>query len=350
VLFAIGAILVGFVALDALWTTLWVDGHSGPFTRRYASIIRRGLFRAMPRDNHKLLSLTGPVVLVANVLAWVVLLWLGWFVLFASDPGSVVRAKTGEAAGAVDRLYFVGYTMVTIGNGDFAPRGGFWQFATSATGLSGLFLLTLAVTYLLAIIEAVVAKRSFASHVWALGHSPQSFVLHAWNGAGFPSLDLLEQLNLVTEQHQAYPLLHYYHESRLTQSVSVGVAVFDDMLTILEHGVEPGVRPSPALVHCARESLSEFLTTLEDAYIRKSEEAPPRIELDSLRAGIPVVSDGTLALALRAREDHRRLIPTQKIGAGRASARRIAARLPDIWGARRNAESTADMSVAVRGS
>ena len=59
--------------------------------------------------------------------------------------------------------------------------------ATAVMGLNGLFMLTLAVTYLLAIIEAVVAKRSFASQVWSLGRSAEEFIIHSWSGRGFPS-------------------------------------------------------------------------------------------------------------------------------------------------------------------
>lgn len=291
--FALGAAIVVLAALDALWTTLWVDGHAGPLTRRYGEWIDRLLSRVFPRGNRRLLSLVGPVVLVASVALWAVLLWLGWVVLFTADAGALVDPHTRERATLAGRIYFTGYTMFTLGNGDYAPQGGLWQIASSLTSLSGLFLLTLSVTYVLAVIEAVVAKRSFASQVWALGHSGEELVASAWNGRGFPAvelqiLSLTEQLNSVTEQHQAYPMLHYYHEMRLPQSVSVNLAIFDEALTIWEFLVPDDVKPAPAALRTARSSVREFLDSLRGAHIEESPNEPPWIDVDALRgAGVP---------------------------------------------------------------
>jgi hypothetical protein len=175
------------------------------------------------RRNFRLLSLAGPVVLILTVLFWALLLWTGWVVLFSADAGSLANPQTREQADLLGRIYFTGYTMFTLGTEDFAPQGAFWQIASSITSLSGLFLLTLSVTYVLAVVEAVVGMRSFASQVWTLGHSAEAFVANAWNGRGFPAVEihlvsLIEQLGAIGEQHKAYPMLHYYHAEKLPQS------------------------------------------------------------------------------------------------------------------------------------
>jgi Ion channel len=292
--FAVGALILVVATLDPLWTTIWVDGHAGPLTRRYGNWIDRLLTAVIPRDDHRLLSLAGPVVLIATVTLWALLAWTGWVVLFSADPGSLVDPHTRQRADLTGRIYFTGYTMFTLGNGDFAPQGGLWQIASALASLSGLFLLTLSVTYVLAVIEAVVAKRSFASQTWALAHSAEELVEIAWNGRGFPAvelqlLSLTEQLNTVTEQHQAYPMLHYYHEERLPQSVSVNLAIFDEALTIWEFLVPAELRPAPATLKCARDSVREFLNGLRDAQIEESCNEPPWIDLAHLReSGLPV--------------------------------------------------------------
>jgi hypothetical protein len=291
----LGAAIILVATLDPLWTTIWVDGHAGPLTRRYGHAVDRLLVNVIPHDNHRLLSLSGPVVLFASVLFWALLVWTGWVVLFSADPNALLDPHTKVRATLAGRIYFTGYTMFTLGNGDFAPQGGFWQIASSLASLSGLFLLTLSVTYVLAVIEAVVAMRSFASQVWALGHSPEELVANCWNGQAFPAvelqiLSLTEQLNAVSEQHQAYPMLHFYHEERLPQSLSVNLASFDDALTIWEFLMPPDVRPAPAVLRCARDSVREFLHGLHDAQIEESPNEPPWIDLARLRdAGIPVL-------------------------------------------------------------
>jgi hypothetical protein len=312
-LYILGGILVAFGALDALWTTLWVDGNAGPFTRRHNSWMRRAILKFAGR-NHRALSMTGPIVLVTSVLVWAVIPWVGWVLLFSGDSQSLMNARLRIPADVVDRIYFTGYTMFTLGNGDFTPNGKFWELATAFASLDGLFMLTLAVTYLLAIIEAVVAKRSFASQVWALGHNAEEFLLHCWDGNGFPAVELqivslTEQLQLVTEQHHAYPMLHYYHEARKKQSVSQNLAVFSEVLLLFAHGVTREVRPAPSALVCAQRGVEEFLDTLRRAYVKPSHEetpAPPLVKLAA--AGIPVVSSEDFSKAVAERHDRRQLL------------------------------------------
>lgn len=309
----LGALCIGMGALDALWTTLWIDGHAGPLTRRHNSFTRRVILRIAGR-RHRVLSTTGPIVLVSSVLFWAVLPWTGWVLLFSGDPTSLLHMQQRTPAALVDRIYFTGYTMFTLGNGDFTPNGGFWEVATSLASLNGLFMLTLAVTYLLAIIEAVVAKRSFGSQVWALGRDADEFVVHSWDGHSFPSVELqivslTEQLNLVTEQHHAYPMLHFYHEANRKQSVSSNLAVFSEVLLLLAHGVAPEVRPAPSALFSAQRSVEEFLDTLKTAFVEPADETGRPPQLGRLRAhGIPVVDDEEFLRVVEERRERRRLL------------------------------------------
>jgi hypothetical protein len=312
-LYILGAVLVGFGALDALWTTLWVDGNAGPFTRRHNSWLRRVVLRFAGR-NHRALSMTGPIVVVTSVLVWAMVPWVGWVVLFSGDSRSLVNARLQTPADLVDRIYFTGYTMFTLGNGDFTPNGKFWELATAFASLDGLFMLTLAVTYLLAIIEAVVAKRSFASQVWALGHNAEDFVLNCWDGDGFPAVEqqivsLSEQLQRVTEQHHAYPMLHYYHEAFKKQSVSHNLAVFSEVLLLFAHGVAREVRPAPSALVGAQRGVEEFLDTLRRAYVEPSPVETPAPRLVKLAAaGVPIVSNDDFSKAVAERHERRQLL------------------------------------------
>jgi len=79
-----------------------------------------------------------------------------------------------RARGPDGRIWFVLYTMFTLGNGDYTPNGGAYQLAGGAAVASGMSLITLAVTYLLSVISAVTQKRSFAGQVSSFGESPES--------------------------------------------------------------------------------------------------------------------------------------------------------------------------------
>jgi hypothetical protein len=312
-LFLLGAFFVLFGAVDALWTTLWVDGNAGPLTRRHNSWLRRLILRLAGR-RHRMLSLTGPAVLVASVLIWAMMAWSGWVLLFSADTHSLLQTRSGAPADLADRISFAGSTMFTLGSVDFSPSSSFWKIATSFAGLNGLFMLTLAVTYLLAIIEAVVAKRSFASQVWTLGRTAEEFILNTWNGHGFPAVELqivslTEQLELVTEQHHAYPMLHFYHEAEKKQSVAHNLAVFSEVLLTYQHGVAERVRPAPAAIFPAQRAIEQFLDTLRSAYVEPSEKQADAPRLDRLTpAGIPVVASGEFERAVRERQERRQLL------------------------------------------
>jgi len=81
-LFGAGILLVAFTIIDALWTILWVDGGGGPLSARTTHWTWKAIKAIFPSDKHKLLSLAGPLTLTLILLSWVVLLWVGWTLVF----------------------------------------------------------------------------------------------------------------------------------------------------------------------------------------------------------------------------------------------------------------------------
>ena len=290
----IGVVLLVSTLVDVLWTTLWPDGAAGPLSSAMSSMIWRTMRRIGAHwDRAK--SLAGPVVLAATLFMWITLLWAGWVLLFASDEGSLIpSADIGVSW--TGRIYFVAYSMFTMGNGDFVPAPGRWQIATSLTTATGMVIVTLSVTYVLSIVTAVAQKRSFAASVTGLGRRPEEFVITAWNGRDFHSLDptlnsLASQLALLSDQHKAFPVLHYFHAEQRTDASAVAVAILDEGLTIIDAGV-PDVGRNPVSFRSARSSVDGYLSTLHSAYPGTAESPPPVPDLAPLRlAGIPTVDD-----------------------------------------------------------
>ena len=318
-----GILVVAVTLLDALWTTLWPEGHAGPIVN-WATFGIHGLFKRLAggarrrasgaRVNHRLLSVEGPVTLVAGVLLWVALLWTGWTLIFSAGPAAIVGSHSHAPANGAERIYFTGYVLFTLGNGDFAPLGAGWQIATAVASLTGLLLISLTVTYLLSALGAVVTKRAFASQVIALGASPADFVCHAWDGRGFGALDLqllslAEQLGRVTQQHRAYPMLHYYHSTEERTAVPAAVAVLDDALTLLSFGVAPDCRPAPTPLRVTRETVRGYLDTVHQAHVGPADVPPAPPDLENLRrAAIPTVSEDAFAAAVGELGERRRLL------------------------------------------
>lgn len=300
----LGLTLVLFVFTDALWTTLWVDGGSGPLTFRLNKVGWR-LFHGLARGNKSVLSLYGPLALLATIVAWVLLLWIGWLLAFSADPQSVLHGKSGAAAAWPERVYFVGYTVFTLGNGEFVPNGSTWQLATAIASGSGMFLVTLSITYLPAVISAAVNARTFAAQVNGLGDTPATIVANAWNAHDLRSINLplnglASQLATVNEQYSAYPVLQFFHVALPRKSALLNAALLDEVLTILEHGVGEQVKPDVAVIRSARAAVSGLLHAMPDALTAPASEAPSLPNLDPLRMkGIVTAADSEFASAVQ---------------------------------------------------
>ena len=310
----LGIIILIWGLLESLWTTIWVDGNSGPFTGRITTWIWKFFRLISPPKWHKFLSLAGPVILSSTVLMWVLLIWLGWTLLFFSEPSSLVVKATHSAADFTDVLWYIAYTMFTVGNGDFYPEGNLWQVLSSLVAFTGISMVTLSITYVLQVVSAVTDKRAFASEVLGIGKTPEEFVIKQWTGKDFGAMELQlnslsGQLNKLNEQHMAFPILHYYHAAREEKSHDIAIAILDDALNIIQFGMEERYHPSKTILASAKKSIGSFLVTVEHAFIKPAPETPPATNLDKVRHhGVPVIGQKDFNQNLEKQEDRRKLI------------------------------------------
>lgn len=282
-LLALGIGLIVFIFIDAFWTTLWVDSGAGPLSSRLTTWLWKGYRRSVGKRNDRRLSLFGPFVLMLTLFVWIAVLWCGWVFVFAGGDEALLHSSERTTADWSARFYFVGYMMFTAGNGDYVPNGDGWEVAAALTNATGMILVTLAITYLLSVVSAVVAKRAFASQVLGLGSSPSEFVERGWNGRDFHSLDLplndiASKLPVLAQQYEAYPILQYYHAAKRERSPIVAVAVLDEALTILCYGVSEKVRPNAAVLHSIRSAIASLLETMPSAFIKEAPDPPPAPE------------------------------------------------------------------------
>ncbi len=307
----VGAGLLGIAVVDLLWTTLWVDGGSGPLSARLTTWVWRGL-RRLGGQRSLVLSIAGPVILVATLVTWIGLIWAGWTLIFAGGEDALLPAHDGMTVTWTGRIFFVGYSLFTMGNGDFYPPSGAWQIAASLTTASGMLFVTMGVSYIISILGAVSNKRSFAAAVTGLGDRSEAVVRLGWDGDDFEGLHLpldtlASQLDSLADQHKSYPILHYYHSEESKQASGMGVVIFDEALTILRYGVPEDDQPNTAIVEMARSASQNYLETLSKAFIHPADETPPPPDLDRIReAGVPTVPDAEFADALDDHDERRR--------------------------------------------
>ena len=250
-------------------------------------------------------------MLTATFFVWVAGLWLGWFLVFSAGDRTVVD-NSGIAAGGWSRFYFAGFSIFTLGVGDYSPGTAPAQVATTFAVLTGLFLITLGITYLMQVISAVVDKRTIAGHVAALGTDPTDILRRSWDGTRFSSMfaqhltSLTPEVIRLGERHLAYPVLHYFHADTRTKSAPAALTVLDGVLLLLHAGVDPQHRADIGAVEPLGRALRDLVSTLAGPFISPVEESAALPGLDDVaRAGLPVADADTYASEVVACRDHR---------------------------------------------
>jgi hypothetical protein len=306
-----GGILVGWTAIEVFWTAMGKGG--GPLTMRLSSIGWKLALLIGRRQPRPFLGAAGVAIVLADVMGWIAMLWIGWSLIFMGSPEAVVRATSGEIASAAERVYFAGYTLFTLGLGDFRPEGTLWRWLASLSSLNGLFLITFSVTYLIPIVQANVRRRQVATLISALGATPQLLISRMWNGSDLEDLEkhlvsLTSDLAQVEQQHIAYPMLHYLTANRPSPAFSLGLANLDEALTIARFGMDrPAI--SKGVLEPARDVIERLLATLSGAFIHPSNEPPAPPPLERLRTeGIPVSGEAEFLSRIAELRDRRLLL------------------------------------------
>ncbi len=75
-----------------------------------------------------------------------------------------MTSDTNLPADLVGKIYFAGYTIFTLGNGDYQPLGG-WRIVTVIANATSLIIVTLSISYLIPLLSAVVEKRVLAGRI-----------------------------------------------------------------------------------------------------------------------------------------------------------------------------------------
>ncbi|MGY1762433.1 potassium channel family protein [Geodermatophilus sp. SYSU D00779] len=157
---AVGAALV-FVALRDIFHTIWHPTGRGGLSRRLMATVWR-----IGRRRRALGALVGPLAMVVVVLAWVLLILLGWALVYWPHlPGGFVFGSgldPASRAGFLDAVYLSTVTLATLGFGDIVPAADWLRIAVPVQALVGFGLITAAVSWVLQVYPALTRRRALA--------------------------------------------------------------------------------------------------------------------------------------------------------------------------------------------
>ncbi len=296
-LFAAGVLLSLINIYDFAYTTLSANGV-GLITGR----LSRGLWKffllvCRRRGANRFFNHAGMFTIILNLSTWIILTWAANSLIILSDERSVVSATNGTPASRVEKIYFTGNTLATLGIGDFKPGTNFWRIYTVIISFSGLTILTIAITYLVQVLTAEISKRQMSIYIATLGGTPQSILLNGWNGKDFRKLErdfagLSAMILAHAQNHLAFPILHHFHSSEIKESSSINLTALDEALTILKLCIPETAQTADLDVGSLRKSLTTYLLTLESDFIQASDRPLPIPDLAMLQQeGVPIIDD-----------------------------------------------------------
>lgn len=279
-LVVVGLTVVVTALVDVTVTTLGVGAGRGPLSDAAARFI--GACGQVGRPTHRRLRWLGIVGAAAIPAMWVVLLWVGFALMFLADTEAVVVASSQSPAAALGRVAFAAGALAGAGAGLTAGTQG-WQLVNNVAAVVGLAVVTLALTYLFQVVTRVSAERATASRIAGLGPSPVEAVATALRRPGlgtFPSqlTSIAESLSIAAQGHLALPMLQFFHSGDPHTSVGLNLARYDELLSVLEHAVPEQL---PETVTPCRTAVDGFLDSLR--LPDRTPESPPVPDLGPVR-------------------------------------------------------------------
>ena len=278
-----GVFLLALVSYEIYATILRATKRTGPISqslnRILWSLVKRIAKNFGRRWRHRLLNSVAPLLLPFLFSFFIVLLITGFALIYfpriETDfyQSNEARAETEW----IRSFYFSGITIFTIGYGDIVPRSSGMRLLAMIEGLSGIALISLAVTYLLTVYGALERKRAVALnfyHQAAQGADVANFIVRHFARGRF--YGLTDELKLATrdlqellETHIEHPVIHYFHPLEVYKSLPRALFVVLEATAILrsilnpEKYVEAGDHPDVSIAaENARYVLAELVTSL----------------------------------------------------------------------------------------
>jgi hypothetical protein len=159
VFFITGLVILLVALTDLVQTTMGAQraGWLARYAAQYMWMVFRLLRRALGPPVHRY---CGTFMMAFVILLYLVLHWTAWTLLFYGGEGALTAG--GEPAGLGETAVFVASAMSTMGSSTMDPASPSWDFAGALVAANGLVVLTLTMTFVVNITDAVAAGRAFA--------------------------------------------------------------------------------------------------------------------------------------------------------------------------------------------
>lgn len=226
----VGVLLVVMLVVDVFLTVFHAQGQGGPITRRLSVLVWHAA-RALGRRGNgskreQVLALAGPVLVVATLLSWVVLLVLAYTLIYYPWIRTFLVSPGNLGTPWVAALYYSGYTAATLGLGDVIAGPGSLRLVTVLEAFAGFALLSVSTSYFLSVYRELIAMQSVAADISDLFHEGEEQLLEFTRQEGYDALArwserIASNLSRTLIAHHQYPVLHYFYSRQESRALPV---------------------------------------------------------------------------------------------------------------------------------
>ena len=255
-----GLLLVILALADVFRSLVRTPLREGPFSYLGERIVCRSLYHVFLLTGRRgFLATIGPSSVVARAAMIVLALLFGWGLVFFAADEWILVAKTGDAAGPWERLYYTGYAVSTLGLGDVVPNSVPARLATIGASLTGFTVITFVVGSISPISNVVAARNAICSWVRAYEDATGR---GADDGAAF---DLLldrtaSDISSIADAMVTLPVRHRVHAESERFALSHAMAV-------LEAGIRRTGRATDVRARLVLDTIDTILRAIGDDWL-----------------------------------------------------------------------------------
>ena len=247
----IGVGLVLLSLADVFLTVLYVRSGTSLISDRLARWIWRGFRvadRWLPDDRHRIMSFGGASILLLIIAVWVMLLVIGFGLIAWPNLGTAIRSASGPTpTGPAAALYFAGANLATSGSNDLIPATPGMRLVAVLCPLIGMSVITLTLTYLLQVYQALMRRNTFALRLhFATRGTGDAAELIAGLGAGGDCAGargdrgaLARELVNLYESHHFFPMLLYFRFRDPHYALGRMTTIAMDTATLIRSALDP---------------------------------------------------------------------------------------------------------------
>jgi hypothetical protein len=228
----IGVVVLTF--LDFFHTTLSGNGF-GFISRELNRLLNRLIIQNRSRSIFRFSGLTH---LLITTFVWLSLLFSGAYLIFTAGDLMVVNSSTMLPATTSERFYYTSYVLSTLGIGNLIPGSETSEILTGILSFSGFIMITIGLTYLLSVVQAVLSKKQLAFFISTLGGDIEEIYLFYKKDKNFESLlsdasDLRKQILQNASGYLAFPMANYFLTNQRKSALIVQMAILYEVLMVL---------------------------------------------------------------------------------------------------------------------